>query len=31
METGSFKVSVAVLDQMTRQAGYTTTSVVVSK
>lgn len=31
METGSFKVSVALLDQMTRQAGYTTTSVVVTK
>lgn len=31
MEAGSFKVSVALLDQMTRQAGYTTTSVVVTK
>jgi VWFA-related protein len=31
MEAGSFKVSIAVLDQMTRQAGYTTTSVVVTK
>lgn len=31
METGSFKVSVALLDQMTRQAGFTTTSVVVTK
>jgi VWFA-related protein len=31
MEAGSFKVSVALLDQMTRQAGFTTTSVVVTK
>lgn len=31
METGSFKVSVGLLDQMTRQAGFTTTSVVVTK
>ena len=31
MEAGSFKVSVGLLDQMTRQAGFTTTSVVVTK
>jgi len=31
MEAGSFKVSFALLDQTTRQAGYATTSVVVSK
>jgi VWFA-related protein len=31
METGSFKVSFALLDQTTRQAGYTTASVVVTE
>ena len=31
MEAGSFKVSVGLLDQMTRQAAYTTSSVVVAE
>ncbi|PWB78995.1 MAG: hypothetical protein C3F15_00415, partial [Holophagae bacterium] len=31
METGSFKVSFALLDQTTRQAGFITAPVVVSK
>ncbi len=31
METGSFKVSFALLDQTTRQAGFITQSVVVTK
>jgi len=31
MEAGSFKVSVGLLDQMTRQAAFTTSSVVVAE